>query len=191
MIHSHWIHYLLFTRDMNWFDNIMLVGALCCHGTLQLAIYAMHLGMGCTIICHQVKVCMIKKYVLNVSHFLQLFDAHSFDFCYDNSGESKFSPVLQKVYNELEHWENVPNHWEPFTLEMLEDYCAEVIHKKYHEDSLHAAMLDWFKIGLFAGLHKSEFAQDAGCYNTDYPKMNFHHETQAFCLRDVYFQSSM
>jgi hypothetical protein len=175
---------------MNWLDNITLVGVPRRRGTLQLAIYAMHLGTGCTIICRQIKVCTIKKYILDVSHFLQLFDVHSFDFCYDNSGESKFSPVLQKVYDELERWENVPNRREPFTLEMLEDYRAEVIREKYHEDSLHAAMLDWFEIGLFAGLRKSEFAQDAGCYNTDYPKMNFRHETQAFCLGDVYFQSS-
>ena len=100
-----------------------------------------------------------------------------------------FRRSFQSIYKELEHWETVPNRREPHTLEMLHDHQAQVACEGSHQDSLLAALADWFKVGLFAGLRKSEWAQDAGNSDIRCPQLDVKNGTRAFCLCDIHFES--
>jgi hypothetical protein len=57
-------------------------------------------------------------------------------------------------------------------------------------DSSLAALQDWFTIGLFAGLRKSEWAQDAVASAVGSQHLNRKFETYAFCVTDFRFEMS-
>jgi hypothetical protein len=82
-------------------------------GLLQLAMYAQHLGTGSTLACHTIKTDTIKKYVAVAASFHALFGLHPRDFRKDSPTDTKVSPTLSAVNNELKRWEDVPNRREP------------------------------------------------------------------------------
>jgi hypothetical protein len=54
--------------------------------------------------------------------------------------------------------------------------------------SLLPVLADWFEVGLFWGLRKSEWAQDAGCHHLSSPKQSPLQRAQAFMLSDIKFK---
>jgi hypothetical protein len=159
-------------------------------GLLQLAMYAQHLGTGSTLLCRSIRSATIKGYITAAASFHALFGPHPRDFRKDNAVDAKISTTLSAVYDELKRWEDVPNRREPYTLEMLDDMGREFANSGRGSNTLDAALLDWFTCGLFAGFRLGEYAQDA--YNSEITsyKLNMRSEAQAFCLRDVRFESA-
>jgi hypothetical protein len=73
---------------------------------------------------------------------------------------------------------------------MLHELYSWVSKSDISQDSDLAALQDWFTIGLFAGLRKSEWNQDAGASAIGSQKRNIFQETQAFCAIDFHFALS-
>jgi hypothetical protein len=159
-------------------------------GLLQLAMYALHLGTGSTLLCRTIKSDTIKKYVNAAASFHALFGPNPRDFRKDNAVDTHVSRTLSAVYDEQKRWENVPNRREPYTLEMLDDFSGELAASGQGSNTLHAALVDWFTCGIFAGLRLSEWAQDAHKSDITSYKLSLRNDTQAFCLGDVRFESA-
>ncbi len=175
---------------MNWNPNLVGVGldqrfGPYHKGTFVLALYAMHLGSGNTLLCQTIRVDTLKRYIHHVSSWLALFGEYPRDFRYDNPGDSRFSKLLQAVYDELQRWEKVPDRREPFTPYMLAILRGRVTKLGDATFSLEAALLDWFTIGLFTGHRLSEWAQPSSRSDPSSPQLNGLNETAAFCLNDV------
>ena len=170
---------------MKWDDDLLLEKSARRRGTLQLAMCAAHLGTGSTLYCRQVKLGTIKKYVKDIASFLALFGDEERDYRKDNGTDTCHSKLLTSVYAELARWEKMPNRREPFTVEMLDEWRTMITKMGAPFDSLESALLDWFEIGLFAGLRLSEWAQDGASANIDRPKLDIFGDSKAFCLNDV------
>jgi hypothetical protein len=156
---------------------------------LQLALYAIHLGTGSTLLCRTIKSNTIKKYVNTAASFHALFGQNPRDFRNDNVTDTKVSLELSKVYTEQKRWEDVPNRREPYTLEMLDALSSEFATSGQGSNTLEAARVDWFACGLFAGLRLGEWAQDYRSDPASY-KLSIRNETQALCIGDVRFESA-
>jgi hypothetical protein len=119
-------------------------------GLLQLAMYALHLGTGSTLLCHTIKSDTIKKYVNAAASFLALFGPFPRDLRKDNAVDAKVSRTLSAVYDEQKRWEDVPNRREPFTLERnarrleLDDLSSESVANACGPNTQVAALVDWF-----------------------------------------------
>jgi hypothetical protein len=174
---------------MKWFDDPLCVKMPRRRAVLQLAMYAQHLATGNSLLMKQLKVATVKQYVRAAASLFAVgtIDAtlDRRDYRKDEQGDSKFSPLLQAIYDELERWEKQPNRREPFTIEMLEYLATLVKTSSASSLSLHAALLDWFEIGLFAGLRLTEWAQTNAHRNVDSPQLDDFGDARAFCLNDV------
>jgi hypothetical protein len=174
---------------MKWHDDILLEKSPVRRGNLQLAMYAMHLATGSTLLCKAIKCSTIKEYVKAAASIMGLL-GKEIDYRRENPTDKAFCPSLQAVYNELQRWERVPNRREPFTLEMLADVQSQAQTSTLTDgpDSLLPVLADWFEVGLFSGLRKSEWAQDAGCHHLSSPKQSPLRRAQAFTLSDIKFK---
>jgi hypothetical protein len=171
---------------MRWEDDIMLDHADPRRGTLQLAIYAIHVITGNTLLCKSIRCATVKLYV-NAAASLLALGPQRIDFRKDNPADKQLSCFLSSVYAEYERWEKVPDRQEPFTLEMLTELANECDAEKLVPSSLKRALLDFFEVGLFAGTRKSEWAQDTGHSALGSQKRDIFNDTRAFCIRDVSF----
>jgi hypothetical protein len=158
-------------------------------GNLQFALYAYHLATGNTLFCRSIKVSTIKKYLHNIAAFFRKFGPRERDFRM-TEGTTTFIPELSKLFTELQRWESVPDRREPFTLDMLHALYSLVSTTQVPPDSDLAGLQDWFTIGLFAGLRKSEWAQNAGTATVGSQQRNIFGDTQAFCVNDFRFELS-
>jgi hypothetical protein len=158
-------------------------------GLLQLAMYAQHLGTGSNLVCRTIRTDTIKKYVTVAASFHALFGPHPRDFRKDIATDTKVSTTLSAVYVEQKRWEDVPNRREPYTLEMLDTMQHEFAASGYGQNSLNAALVDWFTCGLFAGLRLGEWAQPSCQSTITSYKLNIRNEAQALCISDVRFES--
>jgi hypothetical protein len=70
------------------------------------------------------------------------------DYRKNYATDTAISSTLTSVYNELARWESVPDRREPYTLEMLIYLKQSVERTASCQDSMVAAMADWFKCGL-------------------------------------------
>jgi len=104
---------------MRWMDDLLMEHMPIARCNLQLALYAAHLGAGCSIWCKQIKLAMIQKYINAVASFIGLFGTHPRDPRKANPADGSFAKLLVAVYQELGQYEEVPNRREPFTLKML------------------------------------------------------------------------
>jgi hypothetical protein len=155
---------------------------------MQFALYAHYLASGNTLHCQSVKLSTIKKYMLNIAVFFKRFGKQERDFRMQDDKNTTLIPELTKLYAELQRWESVPDRREPFTLDMLDALCSLVASTQAPPDSDLAALQDWFTIGLFAGLRKSEWAQNAGTATMGSQQLNRFGDTQAFCVNDFRFE---
>ena len=178
----------MFAKNLKLDDDYTLeTSADTRRGLLQLAMYAMHVGSGSTLLCKTIKVATVKLYVRAAATFLSLFGEHSRDYRKDYVTDAHLSPTLTSVFDELQRWEKVANRREPYTLEMLDDLknTATLVQ---NPDSLLAAAADWFQCGLHAGLRLTEWAQEAGCADLQKYKKDFHNDARAFLLGDIRFE---
>ena len=136
---------------MRWDDDFTLEKSTDTRrGLLQLAMYAMHVGTGQTLLCKTIKVATVKQYVRAAATFLALFGENTRDYRKNSATNTAISSTLTSVYNELARWESVPNRRELYTREMLM-YLKNVVQVASScQNSLMSAMTDWFECGLFA-----------------------------------------
>jgi hypothetical protein len=156
--------------------------------TLQLAIFAMHLGSGGSLLCKAIKAATIKNYLFDVSKVLRQLDPEQRDFRKDHNSDKSFADPVRLVFKELERWEQMPNRREPFTLEMLALLQQQA--KSTPPNGILRALCDWFLLGLHLGLRRSEWAQPKANANIGTQQLNQFHETQAFTINDFRFVST-
>jgi hypothetical protein len=70
-VYSRWLHYLMFCHSMGWHDDLTLQGDTSLlintmagptrRGTLQLAMYALHLASGNNLLCRTLKTVTIES----------------------------------------------------------------------------------------------------------------------------------
>ena len=148
----------------------------------QLAAFAIHLSMGNNVFCRRITLGTVKEYVNAVARITGLY--RNEDIRKDNPLDRSMGNDLESVYKELKRWEDEPNRREPFTPPMLDK--SHEMAREAHNDSLLAALADWFTIGLFAGLRCGEFAQtETQRTDPSKPALNERGQTRAFCLNDI------
>jgi hypothetical protein len=173
---------------MKWTDDLTGTQLPRRRLTLQLALYAMHLGNGGTLLCCTIKAGTIAKYLQAVVNFLQRLHPEQIDPRRVHDADKQLAPPIKAVLTELECWETVPNRREPYTLQMqatLQTWTVGV-----DNDSYYSACVDWFLLGLYLGLRRSEWAQSRTNYRLGSHQMNRlpTPQPQAFLLGDFEFR---
>ena len=158
MIRSRRLHYFIFAVSMKWDDDLTLANSPRACGVLQLAMYALHLTTGCTLYFRQIKRATVERYIKDVASFLSLFSEEDRDLRKEYATDTRNSPYLRAAYHEMDRWEKAPNRREPFVLEMLLYWEKCIADTQTPSLSLDATLLDWFEVGLFAGLCLTEWA---------------------------------
>jgi hypothetical protein len=174
----------MFAHDLNWDSDLVCERCSLRRIQLQLAMYAMHLFTGHSLLHKRIKLATIKEYVRSVALFLRLFGlAH--DPRYDSAGDKAMGEILTKVYRDMQQYEELPRKREPFTPAMV-DLALQLAAADDRPDGLLAALADWYIVGLNAGLRKSEWAQaDRGSWRlTDY-QLDIFGNARAFTLNDI------
>jgi hypothetical protein len=173
---------------MKWTDDILMTNTDLRRSQLQLGMYAMHLATGNTLFCRQIKSASIKNYIRDIASFVALLRQR--DIRRTVATDSKFSPLITSIFDELKRWEDIPNRREPFTLEMLDATINFARESNAHPDSLLAALTDWFECSLFAGLRLTESSQPGNNSDCQYPVQNIRMDTRGFCMNDVRFAAA-
>lgn len=148
---------------MNWLDDPLLEGDhedIAIRGQLQLAMYAIHLNMGHSIYCKQIKSATIEQYVHAAATFLSHFTG--VDFRKDCQADSHMGHILGSVYKDLRRYESFPNRREAYNLAM--HAAARILSLGLSTLTLLPALVDGFEQGLCAGYRLSEWAQTSGNY---------------------------
>lgn len=156
---------------MKWTDNLLLEGEdehLAERGQWQLAMYALHLSMGHTIYCKQIRLSTIEEYVRSAATFLALFIGR--DVRKDSPTDKGMGHILAPVYREIRRFEGVPDRREPYELEMHK--AARKIAAEHPRDTLIPSLTDGFERGVCAGDRLTEWAQRAGNYDVSKPQLN-------------------
>jgi hypothetical protein len=173
---------------MKWTDDITGATIDRRRMNLQMAFYARLLGTGDTLICRTIKVATIQQYLRAVARFLASFDPKERDYRRVDNNDKHFAPPLAAVLAELKRWETVPDRREPFTLEMLAELQQQTIGTS--PDGIFAACCDWFLIGLYQGLRRSEWAQPSANAALGTHQRDIFHETKAFTINDFTFETT-
>jgi hypothetical protein len=156
---------------MNWQDNLLLEGdtpEIALRGQYQLAMYALHLSAGHSIICKSIKVATIEQYLLAASSFVSLFNG--VDIRKDRPTDTQMGCILAPVLRDLKKYESIPDRREPYDPQM--HTAARFLAAQYHRDSLTCALTDGFEQGYCAGYRLSEWAQPARQSNPMTPQLN-------------------
>jgi hypothetical protein len=177
------LHYFQFAVDMKWTDDLTGAKLPRRRLTLQLALYAMHLGIGGSLLCGT-----IAKYLQAVGNFLQRLHPKQIDPRRVHDTDKQLAPPIKAMLTELERWETVPNRHEPNTLQMqatLQSWTVDL-----DADSFYVTCVDWFLLGLYLGLRHSEWAQSRANNQLGTHQMNRLRDPQpqAFLLGDFEFR---
>jgi hypothetical protein len=121
-----------------------------------MALYAAHLATGNNIFCRSLKAVTISGYLRDVARFLSRFSP--LDACYRNTTDKTFAPCIKAVTDEVACWEKIPDHREPFTIEMWKHLSS--LSSTYPPDGIFAVITDWAGCGLYGGFRNTEWAQD-------------------------------
>jgi hypothetical protein len=145
---------------MKW-DNLLLEGdsaELALRGQYQLAMYALHLSAGHSILCRSIKVGTIEQYLLAASSFIAMFTGT--DVRKDNATDQHLGSILTPVLRDLRKYEAVPDRREPYDPQM--HTVARFTAAQSPPDGLVCALTDGFEQGYCAGYRLSEWAQPSG-----------------------------
>jgi hypothetical protein len=135
----------------------------------MLQLFVMHLGYGSSLVCCTIKGGTIAKYLQAVRNFLQHLNPEQLD--------PVAGPPIKAVLTKLEHWETVPNHREPYTLQMHTTLQLWTV--GLDSDSFYSDYVYWFLLGIYLGFCRSEWAQSCTSYRLSMHQMN--------CLCDLQF----
>ena len=189
-LHSRRLYFVYFTSYLGWRDNPVLEGKslVVCNWTL--AVYAIHLSYGHTILCKSISAATIKQYVLAAASLIAQFRTDTIDPRCHSATSKEFAPCLDGVFKELIRYEKVPNRREPLTMEMIE--CLYQRNKQACHSPTHLFVLlyHWFVIGLALGFRRIEWCQEASSANSrpalSDPQIDHRDNLpRAFLLRDI------
>lgn len=175
---------------MKWDDDLTLTNAPRYRGTLQLAMFVLHLSMGHTLYCRSIRLATIIKYVDAAASFLALFGPVAHDYRKNSNRDTKNSPILQNIYNDLKRYEKQSTRREAYDTKMLEHLCGEIEKHKLDIDTQEVALSDWYTCGLFMGLRLTEWAQEANKWEPTTPLRDIYGSTKALCIGDFNYETS-
>ena len=147
---------------------------------LVVALYALRLAQGATLLCMSIKADTIDRYLHAAAKLSTA--AHLMDPRLDTHG--KKSEHIKKVLREQKRWEDMPNRREPVTTEMLEQMGE--VSKDLDPDSLESALRDWNMLGRYLGFRLSEWAQNEE-NRKNFPLLAIDDTPLAFTFHDFQF----
>lgn len=124
-----------------------------------MACYTVSLTSNETIYCKTIKSSTVNLYFIDTAK-LAIFNNKPDPT--KNAMKQK-STYISNVINEHKRWESMTNQREPLTYSMV-DQLYNITHSSPtiipHNDTLPVSVLDWFILGMQAGMIKSEWYQD-------------------------------
>ena len=145
-----------------------------------MALFALSLAQGSTILAISIKAGTIKGYLraaAGLSKHAQLADP-------TRNFEGKLADPIQRVLHEQKRWEEMPNRRElvePIMIDDMWELC-----KLLSIDSLEYALYDWNVLGQVFGFRLSEWAQNEED-KKNYPKKAVDGTSLAFIIDDFIF----
>ena len=97
-------------------------------------------------------------------------------------------PIFAKIWAEAKRWESMPNRREPLTVPMI---LTLIEFTQKNPDSRFTAIIDWFIVGLSAGLRLSEYGQPLStlyAYDLENFEKSIASTAQAFLFQDIVFK---
>ena len=166
--------------DLGW-DDILMENTSPEKAANCLAMYAVFLGTGSTIMARQVKVATIKEYLLAVSSFLACFSGR--DARKLSPTDQDFAPAIKNCLEDLQKYEKRPDRRDPYSAEMHLESRSRAAKVLADPDSEVRSLHDWLEMGLMAGFRRNEWAQPAYQGNPSTPEECSYKEP--VCLRDL------
>lgn len=116
---------------------------------LTLAMYAIHVWLGSSLFCQQIRLATIQNYVNDAASLIAMA-GKARDVRKDCPTDTRICKILTDVYSEIKRYEKVPNRREPVTVEMLR-YAKQLAVAANDPLSLEAALADWWEAALLGG----------------------------------------
>lgn len=157
-----------------------------------LACYATHLCSQSTILGTAIVTKTIREY-LRAANAAMIATCGFGGLREESSTSSDYAKPISDVLLEYDRWMSVPNRQEPYTTLMHETFGAicSTDQSPTYSDSLQAALLDFFGLGLSTGHRLSEWAQPADMYGTlSEVFLSDANRPRAFTVDDVSFSTA-
>ena len=121
--------------------------------------YAVYLANGHLLRVRSIRADTIGKYLLAAATLVQLFDTKHRD---PRKGDNATAlcPQIQKVIAEVRRFEGIANRCEPLDLLMIRYYMSRNAFRC--TNSLEAAIIAWFIVGIHGGFRRGELCQENG-----------------------------
>ena len=145
-----------------------------------MALYALHLAQGNTVLSITIKSGTMEGYLraaATLSTNARLMDPRLNIY-------GKTADPIKKVLREQKRWEDMPHRRNPVTTPMILHMCA--VAKNADQDSAQAAIYDWNVLGRVYGFRCSEWAQNDED-RKHFPKLNIDGTPIAFIFGDFTF----
>ena len=157
------LHFIKWCLKMNIHDPT-LASFHIAQKNFLMACYTVSLTSNETIFCKSIKASTVNLYISDAAKlaiFNNLPDP-------TKNALSQKSSYITNVINEHKRWELMPNRREPLTYAMVDLSFTQVYGSvsSQFNDSLEAALTDWFILGMQTGMRKSEWCQDRHILNT-------------------------
>jgi hypothetical protein len=152
-----------------------------------MAMYALDLARGNTLLCKTIKSDTISKYLLAAARKIQGYRARKHIKSLNRGvwtdpridmATGKHSTRITAITKEVSRWENEPNRREPLTVDMIRHTGTKCDPSTPH--SIENAMYDWFVLNIYIGCRLSEWAQSE-CGMT----LSKTDEPRAFMWKDI------
>ena len=179
------IHFMWFLQQLKLLHHVFPVVTLDTEAlNYSMAMYAVHLGTGNTILGKTIKAATVAHYVYNAATFVQIFDEANRD-PRKTDGTTTTAPCLKKVLAELERWEDLPDRKEPYTVAMHKLLVERSTTSS--RDGITGGLRSWFGAMLQAGGRLGEWANPRGHSRLLSADRNIRGDVRAFTLHDVVF----
>ena len=152
-----------------------------------MACYAVSLTSNETIFCCTIKATTVNLYLSDAAKLAIFKNLHD----PTKNVLNQKSSYITNVVNEHRRWESMPNRREPLTFSMVDQAFSDTYGSPGPklDDSLEAALTDWFILGMYTGMRKSEWCQDRYLIQkSGQVILNRDGSSSAFILNDFQFE---
>jgi len=159
------------------------------------AMYIVFLGMGHTLLCKTIKADTIRRYIADAAKQIQTRrqayirahpDAHlPWLSLIRAHGDSQMPSEITDCLREIQRWENVKDHREPLTTNMIQ--FQKTVCSPSTPHSVDQVMYDWEVCGIYAGFRLSEWAQEDHVHLRSQVKLTIDGHPMAFVIGDLKF----
>jgi hypothetical protein len=88
--------------DIKWDNDKTLISPPRRRVTLELALYAMHVGSGGSLLCKSIKAGTVRQYIWDVSTVLRRLGCNQRDFSREDNSNKALAEPISRVLKELE-----------------------------------------------------------------------------------------